>query len=214
VIFEIEYQRYASAAGAIGKRAAATSESTAAEQWQDVAVPNPPPPVSRRRVLQGVAAVALLGAAATACGKPAPRPDVDALVAQLLRAHSDNQLAGAAATGASPQIAATLTTVAAERAAHAQALSDELTRMVGESSTGWSRSTSAAPSPLTTTTTASGQPPPKPPTPTDVVAALKQSADGAAQLAAQESGYRAGLLGSIAAACTAAYTVGLGEPDS
>jgi hypothetical protein len=214
VTFEIEYQRYASAVGAIGKRAAATSESTAEEQWQDVAVPSPLPPVSRRRVLQGVAALALLAPAATACGKPAPRPDVDALVAQLQRAHADNQLAAAAATGAPPQIAAALTTVAAERAAHAQALSDELTRMVGESSTGWSTSASAVSSPQTTTTTTSG-PPPKPPNQKDVVATLKQSADGAAQLAAQESGYRAGLLGSIAAACTAASTVGLGgEPDS
>lgn len=176
-------------------------------------MPSPLPPVSRRRVLLGAAAVALLGTAATACGKPAPRPDVDALVAQLQRAQSDNQLAAAAATGAPPQIAATLTTVAAERTAHAQALSDELTRMVGESSTGWSTSTSTVSS-SQTTTTASGQPP-KPPTPKDVVAALRQSADGAARLAAQESGYRAGLLGSIAAACTAAYTVGLGgEPVS
>jgi hypothetical protein len=213
VIFEIEYQRYASAAGPIGKRAAATSESTAQKQWQDVAVPSPLPAVSRRRVLFGAAAVALLGTAATACGKPAPRPDVDALVAQLERAHSDSQLAAAAATAAPPQIAATLTTVAAERAAHAQALSDELTRMVGPSSTAWSTSAGATSSPLTTTTTMSGQPP-KPPTQKDVVAALRQSADGAAQLAVQESGYRAGLLGSISAACTAALVVGLGAPDS
>ena len=172
-------------------------------------MPRPLPPVSRRRVLLGAAALAMLGTAATACGKPAPRPDVDALVAQFDRARSDNQLAAAAATAAPPQIAATLTTVSAERAAHAEALSDELTRMVD--STSWS-STSA--SPTSTTTTTSG-PPPKPPTPQDVVGALKQSAERAAQLAAQESGYRAGLLGSISAACTAAYAVGLGgEQDS
>jgi hypothetical protein len=209
---EIEYQQYASTAGALGKRAAATSESTAQKQWQDVAVPRPLPPVSRRRVLLGAAALAVLGTAATACGKPVARPEVDALVAQLERAHSDNQLAAAAATAAPPQIAATLTTVAAERAAHAQALSDELTRMVGPSSTGWSTSASATSSAPTTTTTSG--PPPKPPSPKDVVAALRQSADGAAQLAAQQSGYRAGLLGSISAACTAAYIVGLGAPDS
>jgi hypothetical protein len=209
---EIEYQRYASTAGTIGKRAAATSESIAQKQWQDVAVPRPLPPVSRRRVLLGAAALAVLGTAATACGKPAPRPDVDALVTQLERAQSDNQLAAAAATAAPPQIAATLTTVAAERAAHAQALSDELTRMVGQSSTAWSTSASATSAPSGTTTTTSG-PPPKPPSPKDVVAALRQSADGAAQLAAQQSGYRAGLLGSISAACTAAYVVGLGAPN-
>jgi hypothetical protein len=178
--------------------------------WQDVAVPSPLPPVSRRRVLLGAAALAVLGTAVTACGKPAPRPDVDALVAQVDRARADSQLAATAATGAPPQIAATLTTVAAERAAHAQALSDELTRMGGPSAPATSTSASAT----TATTTTSG-PPPKPPGPRDVIAALKQSADGAAQLAAQQSGYRAGLLGSISAACTAAFTVGLGgEQDS
>ncbi|MDT5176304.1 MAG: hypothetical protein QOJ95_502, partial [Mycobacterium sp.] len=57
-------------------------------------------------------------------------------------------------------------------------------------------------------TTTSG-PPPKPPTVADVVAALKQSADGATLLATQQSGYRAGLLGSITAACTASGTVAL-----
>lgn len=170
-------------------------------------MPSPLPPVSRRHVLLGVAAAALLGPVVAACAAPAPRPDLSALVAQFQRAHADNQLAAAAATGAPPQISATLTTVAAERAAHAQALSDELTRMVGDSASGWS--TTASPTPTSTGTDSSG-PPPKPPTVNDVVAALKQSADGAAQAAAQESGYRAGLLGSIAAACTAAYTVGLG----
>jgi hypothetical protein len=52
-------------------------------------------------------------------------------------------------------------------------------------------------------------PPPKPPTAADVTAALTQSADGATLLATQQTGYRAGLLGSIAAACTAAATVAL-----
>jgi hypothetical protein len=44
----------------------------------------------------------------------------------------------------------------------------------------------------------------------NVAAALKQSADQATGLAARLSGYRAGLVGSIAASCTAAYTVALG----
>ena len=38
---------------------------------------------------------------------------------------------------------------------------------------------------------------------------LRASADSAAQLAGTSSGYRAGLLGSIAASCTASYTVAL-----
>src|SRR6185369_9960426 len=56
-------------------------------------------------------------------------------------------------------------------------------------------------------------PPPPPPTVGDVAAALRQSADSATQLAIQQSGYRAGLLGSIAAACTTAYRVALAAGD-
>lgn len=165
-------------------------------------MPSPFPAVSRRRILAGAAALALLGTASTACSEPAPRPDVDALSAQLERARSDNELAAAVATTALPQVAKVLTTVAAERAAHAQALTDELIRMNG--------------APLTTTpTTSPSREPPQAPTTKDVVAALRQSAEAAAELAAQQSGYRAGLLGSIAASCTAACTVALrGGQDS
>ena len=81
-------------------------------------VPSALPPVSRRRVLIGGAALAVLSATAAGCGAPAPRPDVDALVAQLDRARADSTLAGAAATAAPPPIAAALNTVAAERTAH------------------------------------------------------------------------------------------------
>jgi hypothetical protein len=154
-------------------------------------------------VLLGTAALAVLGTAAAACGEPAPRPDVDALVAQLDRARADDELAAAAAISALPQVAKVLTTVAAERAAHAQALTDELTRMNG--------------GPLVTSTTMTTTPssqPPHAPTPKDVVAALRQSAEAAAALAAEQSGYRAGLLGSIAASCTVAHTVALGGPGS
>jgi hypothetical protein len=43
----------------------------------------------------------------------------------------------------------------------------------------------------------------------DVVTALRRSADNAAKLAPTLTGYRAGLMGSIAAACTTSWTVGL-----
>jgi len=43
----------------------------------------------------------------------------------------------------------------------------------------------------------------------DVQAALRNSADSATQLAAKLSGYRAGLLGSVAAACNASVAVPL-----
>jgi hypothetical protein len=42
-----------------------------------------------------------------------------------------------------------------------------------------------------------------------VINALRTSADTAGRLVATSSGYRAGLLASIAASCTASYTVAL-----
>jgi hypothetical protein len=169
-------------------------------------VPSTLPIVSRRRVLVGATALALLGGTvATACGSSPPVKDVDALIGALERARDDSQLAGNAAAAAPPTIAAALSVVADQRAAHARALTDEITRISGEAPT-TSASTSASSTSATPTTSV---PPPKPPTPADVVAALKQSADGASLLATQQSGYRAGLLGSIAAACTAAATVAL-----
>ncbi|MDT5335311.1 MAG: hypothetical protein QOD90_816 [Mycobacterium sp.] len=168
-------------------------------------MPSALPTVSRRRVLVGAAALALLsGTVATACGSTTPVEDIDALVGQLERARGDSELAGNAAAAAPPKIAATLTVVAQQRAEHAQALTDEITRISGKAPT-----TSAATSPSSTATTPTSVPPPKPPTAADVIAALEQSADGASLLATQQSGYRAGLLGSIAAACTAATTVAL-----
>ena len=43
----------------------------------------------------------------------------------------------------------------------------------------------------------------------DVIDSLRASAESASRLVATESGYRAGLLASIAASCTASYTVAL-----
>ena len=160
-------------------------------------VPSPPPTVTRRQMLFSAAALALLGSTAAACGTPPPPPEVDELAAQLDRARTDSQLASdAAAATPPPPTAQALTAVASERSAHAQALSDELVRMVGKK----------APTDTPTSTTV---PPAKAPTTEDVITALRQSADTATQLAAKQSGYRAGLLGSIAASCTAAYSVAL-----
>jgi hypothetical protein len=160
-------------------------------------------------VLVGAAALALLGGAiATACGSTPPVKDVDALVGQLERAHSDSQLAGNAAAAAAPKLAAALTLVAQQRAAHAKALTDEISRMSGDAPP-TSSTTEATPASTEASPTSTSGPPPKPPTAADVVAALKQSADGASLLATQQSGYRAGLLGSIAASCSASITVAL-----
>jgi hypothetical protein len=153
-------------------------------------------PISRRRVLIAAAALSAIGATASACGSPAPQPEE--LAPQLDLARRDSQMAGAAATAAGPFYGPLLNVVADERAAHAKALSQEIARAAGETTTSLH---AAAP-----TTSGSAAPPPSR---TDVMAALRESADSAAKLAANLSGYRAGLLGSIAASCTASVTVPL-----
>lgn len=162
-------------------------------------VPSRPPTVSRRRVLAGATALALLGATGAACGSPPPPPEVDELAAQLDRARADSQLATDVAAEERGPITEALTAVATERSAHAQALADELVRLRGEE----------APTTTPTSTTAE---PAKAPTVEDAVNALRESAESATELATKLTGYRAGLLASIAAACTAAYTVALVPP--
>lgn len=168
--------------------------------------------VNRRQVLagmgRGVIAIALLPAAA-ACGSPPP-PKVDDLAAQLTLAQADSELARAAAVAAPPQVAPALTQVASERSEHARALAEEIARAAGLPAPSAS-STSTPESTTTTTTSATATPPPSA---QDVTNALRTSADSAAALAATVSGYRAGLLASIAASCTAAYTVGLVIPKA
>ncbi|MEE6166232.1 MULTISPECIES: hypothetical protein [unclassified Mycolicibacterium] len=168
-------------------------------------VPSALPKISRRRALVSAAALAVLGVAAAGCADPPPSPDLADLAALLDRARADSKLASAAAAAQPAQSAQAraLTTVASERSAHAQALTDELVRMAG------TKAPTAQPSATSTTTPASGAPAPAP-TVADVINALKQSGQEATTLAARLSGYRAGLVGSIAAACVAAYTVALG----
>ncbi len=158
------------------------------------------PIVSRRRVLLGGAALAVLGSAVPACSSPPAPPAVDELEAQLTLARRDSELATAAAVGASQPVNAALIEVAAERTKHAQALTTEIARLAVNPT-----STSRETTPPTTTTAAAAPPPAL----ADVVRSLRASADSARQLAGTSSGYRAGLLGSIAASCTASYTVAL-----
>jgi flagellar hook-associated protein FlgK len=170
-------------------------------------VPSALPKISRRRALVSAAALAVLGVAAAGCADPPPSPDLADLAAQLDRARADSKLASDAAAAQPPQSssqARALTTVASERSAHAQALTDELVRMAG------TKAPTAQPSASSSTTTPPSGAPAPAPTAADVINALKQSAQEATTLADRLSGYRAGLVGSIAAACTAAYTVALG----
>lgn len=157
------------------------------------------PVFSRRQVLSGGAALAVLGMTGSACSSPPAPPAVDELESQLNLARHDSELATAAAAAAAAPVNAALTEVAAERTKHAEALATEIARLaVNPTST-----TSQA---ATSTTSAPAAPPP---TLSDVINSLRGSAASASHLAMTSSGYRAGLLGSIAAACTASYSVAL-----
>jgi hypothetical protein len=177
--------------------------SPSLRQWEDVAMlrtePAFEPVVNRRRVLTGGVALAVLAIATPACSSPPAPPAVDELEAQLTLARQDSELATAAAKGASQAVSTALMQVAGERTQHAQTLADEIKRVAP--------TTSASP-PTTSPTTASAAATPPPPV-GDVVRSLRASADSAAKLASTSSGYRAGLLGSIAASCTASYSVAL-----
>jgi hypothetical protein len=158
--------------------------------------------LSRRRALVGGIALAVFGIAAPACSSPPPPPPaVDELETQLSLARHDSELAKAAAVDAPQQIGTALTEVAAERTRHAQALTTEIARLAVNPPSTSAQTTTPTPTP----TNAAAPPPPL----ADVVRSLKASADSAGELASTSSGYRAGLLGSIAAACTASYSVAL-----
>ena len=160
------------------------------------------PMLSRRSALtsggRGLLALALVGTATMACGAGAP-DEPDPLEAVLAAARADSELATAAARAAAPNMVPALLVVAAERARHATALVEELARAAG----------TPTPTSVAETTSASTQAAPESATRAAVISALRRSADDAAKLAPTMSGYRAGLLGSIAAACTASATVAL-----
>jgi hypothetical protein len=129
---------------------------------------------------------------------------VEELLGPLDQARKDSALAGAAAAavGNPPQIAAALTVVATQRAAHARALSTEISRTAGKLTSSSSETTSPSPA-------APAGPPPPPPPISEVIDSLRASAESASRLVTGSSGYRAGLLASIAASCTAPCTVAL-----
>jgi hypothetical protein len=162
------------------------------------------PAVNRRRVLAGGGLLTLLAVAMPACGSAPAPPAVDELESQQQLARRDSELAAAAAAALAnsgpPAIAPALTEVAAERAEHARALATEIAHVAGKPEP---TSTEASSSAGTTEPTAPA------PTVPDVINALRVAADSAGRLATASSGYRAGLLASIAAACTAAYIVAL-----
>ena len=169
--------------------------------------PGSPPALSRRRVLaggsRGLLALALIGPAVTACGSIGSSGP-DPLEAELSAARADSELAAAAAKSAPPGIAPALIELSAVRARHATALVEELSRAAGK----------PTPTSSAAATPASAAPAAPAPRPQDVIAALRRAGENAAKLAPTLSGYRAGLLGSIAAACTTASTIGVAPAGS
>ncbi len=158
-------------------------------------------------MLAGGAALAVLGVGVSACSQSPPKPPaVEELLGPLDQARRDSAVASAAATaiGIAPQVAAALTVVATQRGAHARALSTEISRVANKATSSTSEPAGSSPSP-----TGAAAPPPPPLPVSDVIDALRASAESASRLVATSSGYRAGLLASIAASCTASYTVAL-----
>jgi hypothetical protein len=183
-----------------GAQTQTASREVAGGGWQDGAVlgldDRSGGPLRRREVLVG--ALGLTALALAGCSEPPP-PDVSQLQAQLDRANADSQLARAAVAGAGRAVQPALLQIAAERSRHADVLAGEMSRTLG---------TLVPATPVTGTSTTTGTPAPTRPPGVDAVsAALRESAESAARYAATEAGYRAGLLGSIAAACTTAHTV-------
>lgn len=151
--------------------------------------------LSRRDLLIGGAALGVTAVAAACQQTPDTKPDADALQAQIDLAVRDAASATAAAT-ANVALAPALNTIAGIRSAHVAALTKELKRIPGAEAT--VRST-----PSTTTA------PVAPLSADQVKNQLKDSARAASDLAAKQSGYRAGLLASISAACSCAAEVDL-----
>lgn len=170
------------------------------------------PPLPRRTLLRGAAVLAFATASA-GCGvfsgpteRPSPPPAdlrADPLLPVAAAARADAAMAARVVPSA-PAQAATLAVIATERSAHADALESEIARAAGVVTPG-TAATFAPPLPPSTVPAVPA------PNPEPTVAALRLSLGGnqqtAAELARTVPAYRAGLLGSIAAACATTLTV-------
>lgn len=147
---------------------------------------------TRRSVLRVGAAACAAAMLTAACASDEPEPP-DPLEAPADRAARDAATI-TAAIAVFPDRAGALETMAAERRAHAEALTAEVERL----------------RPAPTTTSSAVEPPAvEPPTLDDVRAGLIAAAEEAANLVPAVSGYRCGLLGSIAAACHTQVAIAL-----
>ncbi|WP_045822473.1 hypothetical protein [Williamsia herbipolensis] len=182
--------------------------------------------VSRRGLLRNTAAVStgvVLGAGVlAACGDSAEMTE-DMRIAQQLEplsvAASVDAAAATALAARAPDRAAALAVIAAERQTHATLINDEIARLSPDLARPSSTSGVVAdPSPVTTT---GGDPAPTSAAPSvrdaaapvttvdDLRARLSDARSAAAGLAIAGQGYRAGMLGSVAAALTAEIEVQL-----
>ncbi|MFD4438160.1 hypothetical protein ACFWPK_00110 [Nocardia sp. NPDC058519] len=163
----------------------------------------------RRTLLRLVGASAIsIPAVATlaACAEDDTVHAPDPLAAQEVLARAD-AAAATAAIALAPQSNAALSTIATERTAHADALRTEIDRVIGvygDGTTPVHRTGSltvpgpdGSPVPASEVETAAAQPA----TVAQLRDQLVRSQQSAATLARTESGYRAGLLASISAAC-------------
>ncbi|WP_308102849.1 MULTISPECIES: hypothetical protein [unclassified Nocardia] len=167
---------------------------------------------NRRSVLRlfgATAAGSLAVGAASGCVREDPVHDPDPLAAQEVLARADAD-AAKAAIALAPQRAAALTTIAAERSAHADALRAEIDRVIGVYGDGTipvHRTRSMEPGSTGGASASGTSGTPVPPTPPPSVDALRdrlnRARQSAADLARTQTGYRAGLLASISAACAA-----------
>jgi hypothetical protein len=138
----------------------------------------------------------VIGACGDSAEVSAKQKLADRLLPQVAAAESD-AAAAQAASATNPDRAAALTVIADERTVHAQALTEEITRL--DSGRAKTASSSAAPSPAPAT----------PPTIDQLRTQLTVSARSAGDLAVEMDGYVAGLLGSISAGTTTAVAVQL-----
>ncbi|WP_433665427.1 hypothetical protein ACQPW1_35710 [Nocardia sp. CA-128927] len=152
----------------------------------------------------GAVGVLALGAAAGCSDDKVYEPDP--LATQEVQARTD-AAAATAAIALAPQRHSALTAIATERTAHADALKAEIDRLIGVYGDGTKpvhRTRTSNPGQASgPSAVASGTaiPPSPPPTVDALRAQLTTSQQSAADLARGQSGYRAGLLASISAAC-------------
>nr|WP_051186906.1 hypothetical protein [Nocardia tenerifensis] len=173
--------------------------------------------MDRRGVLRlacGGALGALTVGAVAACGAEDTVYEPDPLAAQELSARAD-AAAASAAIALAPQRHGALTAIATERTAHADALRAEIDRVIGVYGDGTkpvhrTRTSGPGQSSVPAAPASGTAAPAQPPTVDDLRAQLTQSRQSAADLARTQSGYRAGLLASISAACAVQAGVLLG----